>query len=244
MLSFVVPAHNEERFLRPTLRAIRHAASSTEEPYEVLVVDDASTDATARIAAEEGAIVVSVAHRQIAGARHAGARAASGDLLVFVDADTIVSDAAVRAALAAVRAGAVGGAAIGVFDGTVPLYARLLAASWIRIARLANLTTGCFLFCTRRAYETAGGFDRTLYVFEDLAFGRRLRRVGPTAVLRDTVSTSGRNLRSTSLAAVGRMLLALLRHRGQFLRSRERLDYWYGVRQAAPEPHPPRPDQH
>lgn len=52
MISFVVPAHNEERFLGPTLQAIRRAASASAEPYEVLVVNDASTDATARIAVE------------------------------------------------------------------------------------------------------------------------------------------------------------------------------------------------
>jgi hypothetical protein len=87
-LSFIVPAYNEERGLSATLDAIRHAASVTGEPYEVIVVDDASTDQTSAVAASRGATIVRVAHRQIAAARNAGARAATGDLLFFVDADT------------------------------------------------------------------------------------------------------------------------------------------------------------
>ena len=58
-----------------------------------------------------GAHVVSVRHRRIAAARNAAARAARGDLLVFVDADTLVTEAAVRAAVLAMRRGAAAGAA-------------------------------------------------------------------------------------------------------------------------------------
>src|SRR5205814_4676755 len=65
-LSFVIPAHNEEQELPETLRAIRRAADSAKEPYELIVVDDASTDATAAIAQHFGARIVPVNRRQIA----------------------------------------------------------------------------------------------------------------------------------------------------------------------------------
>lgn len=230
MISFIVPAHNEEILLGATLNAIRRASSPLGEPFEILVVDDASTDRTAAVAAEEGATVITVAHRQIAATRHAGARSAAGDILIFVDADTIVTTPVVRAAVTSLRSGAVGGAAIGIFDGALPFYARALAALWIRIARLASLTTGCFLFCSRAAYEAVGGFDLTLYVFEDVAFGRALRRRGRVVLLRETVLTSGRNLRAHSLADAGRMLTALVRTRRHFFTSRDALKYWYGGR--------------
>src|SRR5688572_3041590 len=50
MLSFVVPAHNEQACLGRTVRAIHAAARATGRAYEVIVVDDASTDATAEVA--------------------------------------------------------------------------------------------------------------------------------------------------------------------------------------------------
>ena len=76
MLSFVIPAHNEEQHLGATLAAINAAASDAGEPFEVIVVDDASTDRTARIAEEAQARVVLVQNRQISATRNAGARAA------------------------------------------------------------------------------------------------------------------------------------------------------------------------
>ena len=60
MLSFIIPAHNEEFELARTLGAIRSAVSDVNQPYEIIVVDDASTDATAEIASEAGATRVSI----------------------------------------------------------------------------------------------------------------------------------------------------------------------------------------
>src|SRR5512145_1706554 len=106
VISFVVPAHNEELLLGRTLAAIHDAARRAERPYEIVVADDASTDRTATVAVEHGARVVPIVRRQIAAARNAGAAAAVGDILIFVDADTIVSPEVVAATLAALSDGA------------------------------------------------------------------------------------------------------------------------------------------
>src|SRR5689334_19794265 len=111
MISFIVPAHNEEVCLAHTLPAIHESARVAGQPYEVIVVDDASTDATAEIARENNARVVSVKHRQIAATRNAGARAARGERLFFVDADTIINPQVVASALGRMDKGAVGGGA-------------------------------------------------------------------------------------------------------------------------------------
>ena len=55
MISFIVPAHDEERLLGRTLVAIHDAAAGIGQPYEVIVVDDASVDGTSAIAAQHGA---------------------------------------------------------------------------------------------------------------------------------------------------------------------------------------------
>ena len=101
MISFIVPAYNEEHELSNTLTAIREAASGTTQPYEIIVVDDASTDATPQIASAAGAKVIPINRRQIAAARNAGARAAQGEYLFFVDADTRINRAHVSGGIAA-----------------------------------------------------------------------------------------------------------------------------------------------
>ena len=88
MLSFVIPAHDEPPRLPSTLQALHEAARACGVDYEIVVVDDASSDGTADVAVAQGARVVRVEHRHIAATRNAGARAAVGDVLVFVDADT------------------------------------------------------------------------------------------------------------------------------------------------------------
>src|SRR5207253_1097700 len=118
----------EELLLGRTLRAVNEAARSLGEPFEVVVVDDASTDGTAAVAREHGARVVAANHRQIAATRNAGAREAHGEMLIFVDADTVVTAAAVAAAAGAMRAGAAGGGCAFRFDGRLPLYGRLMEA--------------------------------------------------------------------------------------------------------------------
>jgi glycosyltransferase involved in cell wall biosynthesis len=86
-LSIVIPAYNEEKYLPATPDAIN--ATKTSET-EVIVVDNISTDLTRRIAEERGALVVTETERNIAKVRNTGAASASGNVLVFIDADTIV----------------------------------------------------------------------------------------------------------------------------------------------------------
>ena len=74
MISFIVPAHNEEAYLGATLRAIHEAARPSGKSYEIIVVNDASTDDTAPIARQAGAKVLDVNLRKISVVRNAGAR--------------------------------------------------------------------------------------------------------------------------------------------------------------------------
>src|ERR1700681_1252200 len=111
MLSFVVPAFNEEHELPAALEAIKGEDETAEQPFEIIVVDDASTDATSEMARRGGARVLLVSYRQIAAVRNAGASAASGDILFFVDADTHILSAHVSGAFAALKAGYAGGGA-------------------------------------------------------------------------------------------------------------------------------------
>src|SRR6266699_1030648 len=126
MISFIVPAYNEETELPSTLGAIRAASSGLSQPVEIIVVDDASTDATPEIAEQAGARVVSIQRRQIGAARNAGARAAQGEYLFFVDADTRINKTHVTEGIAALEAGYAGGSARVAMDGFVPMWGRVL----------------------------------------------------------------------------------------------------------------------
>ena len=235
MISFIVPAYNEERLLGATLDALRAAARAAGEPYELIVVDDASTDRTAVIAEHHGATLVSVAHRQIAATRNSGARKANGDLLIFVDADTIVNEVVVRSAVEALRGGAAGGGAGVEFDGTVPLYARLLLPVLVWSFRSAGLAAGCFLFCTRNAFVATGGFDEAFYGAEELVMSRALKRHGRFVVLRQAVITSGRKLRTHSVREMLAIVARLALRGPGAVKQRQGMDLWYAERREDPQ---------
>lgn len=235
MISFVVPAYNEERLLDATLSAIHAAAAAVNRPYEIVVVDDSSTDGTVAVARTRGASVVSVACRQIAATRNAGARAASGDILIFVDADTIVNARTLRASLAALERGAVGGGAAIRLDGRIPWHGRALFFMVATTMRIGRLAAGCYVFCTRAAFEAAGGFDERLFATEEIALSRALARHGRVVILRETVETSGRKLRTHSGWEILRVISALLSSGLGAVRSRQHLDIWYGARRVDPE---------
>jgi glycosyltransferase involved in cell wall biosynthesis len=235
MLSIVVPAHNEARLLPTTLQAIHSAAAAAGVPYEVIVVDDASTDDTAAVARRHGAAVLGVERRQIAAVRNAGARAARGDTLLFVDADTTVDAALLRHALAAIDAGAVGGGCGVRFDGRVPLWGRALTALLRRSFRWLRWACGCFVFARRDAFLAVGGFDERLYGGEEVELSRAMKRRGRFVVLADTVVSSGRKLRTHSAWEVLRPFLSIAVRGRSALRSRRGLDLWYGDRREEPQ---------
>lgn len=227
LISFVVPAWNEERWLPATLAAIRVAADELGRPYEIVVADDASDDATAELARQGGARVVAVSHRQIAATRNSGARAARGELLVFVDADTRIDRAVLAAAVEALDSGAVGGGAAIAFDGRTPFWSRILLALLVRAFRRFRLAAGCFLFCQREPFDAVGGFDESLFAGEEIELSRALGRRGRFVVVRETVVTSARKLRSYGGMTHLRLMLRLALAGRRGVESRRLLRLWY-----------------
>ena len=90
-ISIVIPAYNEERLLPATLESVRKACeafSGRGWDWEIVVCDNNSSDRTALLAREGGAHVVFEPVNQIGRARDTGARAAKGEWLIFIDADS------------------------------------------------------------------------------------------------------------------------------------------------------------
>lgn len=181
LLSVVIPAFNEEKYLPnylPTvLASLRHWESGSGALGEVVVVDNSSTDDTARVARGLGARVVDETVRNIAVARNTGAAAASGRYLFFTDADVALPLEAITAAAALMADGAAGGA-------IPPLYrcrrlgARLLCRYWDWYRGRHGGAQGVAQFCTAAVFAQLGGYSSKLYMSEDHEFFARLRALG------------------------------------------------------------------
>jgi cellulose synthase/poly-beta-1,6-N-acetylglucosamine synthase-like glycosyltransferase len=235
LISFVVPAWNEESVLGPTLEALTAAARDLDVPSEVIVADDSSTDRTAQIARQHGARVISVHHRQISATRNAGARDAHGDVLTFIDADTIVTSHAVCAAVEAVRAGAIGGGCAIRYTGRIPAYLRVFIPIEVWLAQKMRIAFGCFLFCTRQAFDAVGGFDTTIYATEEVTMSLALHHQGRFVCLPECVSTSGRKLRTHSTVEWFSQIYRITLGRQRYIRDRGAMAVWYGDRRPDPE---------
>ena len=180
LISIIVPAFNEERLLGDSLSAIRAAlASFTRLGWntELIVCDNNSTDRTAELARAAGAQVVFEAVNQIGRARNRGAQAASGDWLVFVDADSRPSAELFAAAGEEIAGGrCLAGGSLVKLDGN---YARanLVVGFWNWISRTFRLLAGSFIFCETAAFRAVGGFSEELFAGEELDLSQKLKRL-------------------------------------------------------------------
>jgi rSAM/selenodomain-associated transferase 2 len=203
-LSVVVPVLDEAAGIAAHLAALAPLRAAG---AEVVVVDGGSADGTPERAAPLADAVLR-APRGRAAQLNAGARAARGDLLVFLHADTRLPAGAAEAIRAAL---APGGRAWGRFDviieGRSPLL-RLVAACMNLRSRLSGIATGDqAVFVRRDVFEAVGGFP-DLPLMEDVALSRTLLRLGRPACLRARVVTSGRRWdRDGVLRTIGLMWL-------------------------------------
>lgn len=183
LLSLIIPAWNEAERLPALLDSVDAALACAREQgiaanaIEVIVANNASSDATAAIALARGCRVATVEKRAIAAARNGGARLASGELVAFVDADSHLHAQSFVAALAAMQDPACLGGATGVTMerwslGIACTYALMLPMVW-----LTNFDTG-MVFCRREDFEALEGYDESRLVAEDVDFLWRLRRLG------------------------------------------------------------------
>ncbi len=206
-ISVVIPAYNEAEFIRRTLESLQRQDYTN---FEVIVVDNNSTDGTATIAAEYGAIVVHEPHRGVSYARQAGCEVARGSIIATTDADTVLPHGWLSHIVARFdadpRLTAYGGLYT-LYSGTwfsrftVPYIIRTLF--WMSHAlRGVWGLTGANMAMRYGAFKEVGGFNTTFQLGEDLDLGERLNQVG-TVVLdrRFVVSTSGRRYRLGILRA-------------------------------------------
>lgn len=198
-LSVIVPAYNEAAALPDTLARIRLSLKAASAESELIVVDNASEDATAKLAHEAGARVIHEPTRNIAAVRNAGAREAGGDVLVFVDADTLVPERLFGEILRALEDERCYGGAVAVeYDCLERRWMSWYLAGWKFWATIFHFAQGAAQYARRQAFVAVHGYDEGIFMGEDVELYRRIRRYakrqgGYVSVLNEPkVLTSGR----------------------------------------------------
>lgn len=179
-ISLVIPAWNEEKYLPAlldTVDAARAAFSQGPGAVEVIVADNASTDATARIAEARGCTVVAVEKRAIAAARNGGAAIARGGILCFVDADSLIHPETFNEVVATLAGDRFVGGASGVRLERWSLGIFLTWCLLMALVVLLKMDTGV-VFCRREDFERIGGYNENRLFGEDVQLLLDLRRLG------------------------------------------------------------------
>lgn len=179
-LSVIVPAFDEELYLPATLAninsAVAHLKGRAEVEVELIVVDNASTDRTPEIAREMGARVLHEADHNIARVRNVGAAAASGEVLVFVDADTLIPESLLLHIAEAMSSPAYVGGSVDIDYRPKHPLVRAYVRFWRAVGILLEMSQGVTQFCRREIFVALKGYDETLYNGEDVDFYVRLGR--------------------------------------------------------------------
>jgi glycosyltransferase involved in cell wall biosynthesis len=238
-ISIVIPAFNEALLLGATLETVRRASRAFDVLgwiTEVIVCDNNSTDTTAEIARKGGATVVFEPVNQIARARNTGAAAATGDWLIFIDADShpsfeLFADVARQIIAGTCLAGGT----------TIRLNERFFVADmvtglWNFSSRMGRWLAGAFIFVETAAFRQIGGFSLKLFAAEELDLCLRLKALAKVSkrrivvLHRNPLVTSARKMRLYTPKEHLRFFLRTIFNRRRMLGSSKEAHLWYDGR--------------
>jgi glycosyltransferase involved in cell wall biosynthesis len=238
-VSVIVPAFNEERLLAESLRQVNAALTPFTRrgwPAELIVCDNNSTDRTAEIARAAGATVIFEPVNQIGRARNRGAQAATGDWLIFIDADSHPSAELFADVAAQIDSGhcLAGGCTIRLEQGYPA--GDVITRLWNGVSRALRWVAGSFIFCDAAAFRKLGGFNINLYASEEIELSKRLKKLARAErkriiiLHRHPLTTSARKLRLYTAREHFLFLARTILRFGKTLNSREACHTWYDGR--------------
>ena len=237
-ISIIVPAFNEETLLGASLAQIKSSSSAFEKigwETELIVCDNNSTDRTADIARAAGATVVFEPVNQIARARNCGAAAATGDWLIFVDADSHPSAELFADVAEQIQSGRCLAGGVTIRMDERHFLADLFTGVWNRSSRAFKLLAGSFIFCDAAVFRKVGGFSREMFAGEELELSKRLKQFargqgrGIVILHRHPLVTSARKMRLYTMWDHLKLLARVMLNR-RALNHRESCTLWYDGR--------------
>jgi len=188
-LSIIIPTLNEEKRIERTLHVLKERAANA----EIVVVDGESTDDTVALASKYVRVIC--AKRGRGGQLNAGVRATSGDLLLFLHADTLPDAGGIDELLAVMQDERMAGGAFRMrFDDPRPLYKGIEAQVTRRSLRTRSYTGDQAIFTRRNIFDQLGGYKDWPFM-EDVEYSERMSKRGPVSLLATEVVTSARRHR-------------------------------------------------
>lgn len=199
-ISVIIPAHNEEAYLERTLLALRRQ----DYPCEIIVVANGCSDRTADVAREHCDRLVVLSQKCLGVARNLGARMATGDLLLFLDADTLLSPNALRTIAREFTRNHAAGTVQGRPDSSRLVYRGMyLLKNLTHCTHFHEGSCGVIL-CWRKHFMQLGGFDENLEVCENSELMGRLKKFGNYSYIGDAIATT--SMRRYERLGVRRMI--------------------------------------
>lgn len=238
-LSIIIPAFNEELLIEECLKSVHASLDANAKPgftSEIIVVDNNSTDNTADLARKAGARVVFEPINQIGRARNAGAVEATGDWLLFVDADSILNPGLLGDILHLIEEGrSVGCGSIIKMQG-LPWWASGTLQLWTVMSILFRWAAGALVVCRSDAFRDVGGFDQELYAADEVTLSQKLKKWGQQRSLqfviltRHPLESSSRKIRLYSRREITDQILRVMLHPRRTLQDKKHLSVWYDGR--------------
>ncbi len=181
MLSFIIPTYNEERYLKRSIQSIQSSVDGVYD-YEIIVVDNASTDRSPEIARELGVTVLSKPHKfTISAVRNTGVEVSKGDILIFIDGDVYLHDTwidNVPPVLERIKTTSLVAGSVYAVDPDASWVAKSWFQPWFDKQEQVSFINGGHMLLTRDLFDKIGGFDESLETGEDHEFCQRARAVG------------------------------------------------------------------
>lgn len=190
-ISIVVPAYNEERIIATCIQYLQ--AQVFDQPYEIIISNNNSTDRTAQIAKDLGVRVLNTTEKGYVHAAIAGVKAAKGEIIAMTDSDTRVPPHWLQRIYDTLQARpelvAVGGP-FEFHDGPRGVRAVIKLINGISPRLMIASLSGMNMAFRKSAYEAVGGFNPKINLQADTYLGNRLAKHGKTMLIRDNVVLS------------------------------------------------------
>lgn len=179
LISVIIPAYNEEKFIEQCLHSVLQVRKRNFD-FEVIVVDNGSTDNTVALAEKNGVKVLIKSQGYVSAVRNHGAQAAKGEILAFVDADCEVSEQWLSTAVDLHTSGKAD--VVGAFPESPPnsgWIARILQENARnKVAAAIKYLPACNIIVKSDAFHSVGGFNEELETNEDVDLSARLVQAG------------------------------------------------------------------